>query len=81
MRRYRSYRTINNFRTAPTCGLYLLISIVGILLGGVSTQYLIEILTTKAIPFWGAAVIGLFTGEIAIPVAVVVYLLKLFSII
>jgi hypothetical protein len=77
---YRSYKSRKDSNTLATCGIYLLIAVVNLFLGGISVQYLIEVFTTKVIPFWGAAIIGLFAGEITIPVAVIVYLLKLFNI-
>jgi hypothetical protein len=80
MRSYRTYRPENDSSTWTTCGVYLLIAAVNLFLGGISVQYLIEVFTTKVIPFWGATIIGLFAGEITIPVAVIVYLLKLFNI-
>jgi len=35
------------------CGCYLIILLLNLVVGGMSVQYLIEIFTSKFIPFWG----------------------------
>jgi hypothetical protein len=63
-----------------TCGCYLLVFVFNVLVGGWSVSYLITTFLDKTIPFWGAMLIGLFTAEISVPVACVVWLLKLFGV-
>ena len=58
------------------CGCMAIIFILNVVFGGWSVAYLLE-LFNKVIPFGWAMVIGLFTGEFTIPVAVVVWILKL----
>ncbi len=60
------------------CGI--LIIIFNIFVGGWSVNYLLEFFLNKTIPFVGAALIGLFSGEISIPVAVVIAILKYFGV-
>ena len=74
------YRRERNTNTWITCILYLLIFVFNVLVGGWSVVYLIETFLAKTIPFWGAMLIGLFTAEFTVPVAVVVWLLKLFHV-
>ncbi len=62
------------------CGCYLLVVVLNFLIGGWSVNYLLLVFLEKMIPFWGAGLIGLFSGEITIPVAVVVWLLKYFGV-
>jgi hypothetical protein len=51
------------------------------LAGGWSVNYLLNFFASKVIPFGWAMVIGLFAGEISIPVAVVVAILHMFHVI
>jgi hypothetical protein len=63
------------------CGFYIIILIVNMLAGGWSVNYLLNFFASKVIPFGWAMVIGLFAGEISIPVAVVVAILHMFHVI
>ena len=63
-----------------SCGCGILIIIFNIFVGGWSVNYLLEFFLNKTIPFVGAALIGLFAGEISIPVAVVIAILKYFGV-
>lgn len=60
----------NTTGTKIGCGLIILVVLLNICLGGWSVN---EILSWfgKSIPFWADSLIGLFTGEFSIPVAVV----------
>jgi hypothetical protein len=66
--------------TTIKCGCYLVILLVNILVGGWSVNYLLMTFADKSIPFFWATVIGAFVGEISIPVAVVVAILRAFGI-
>lgn len=57
------------------CGCLIVILLLNLLIGAWSVNYLLSILLHTTIPFWGAAVIGLFGGEITIPAAIVVWVL------
>ncbi len=61
------------------CGCILLILIFNFLFGGWSVNYLLALLS-KNIPFIWDAVIGLFIGEVSIPAAIVVAILKKFGV-
>lgn len=58
---------------------FFTISIINIIVGAWS---IIEILSwfNKSIPLIGSAVIGLFAGEVTIPIAIVGWILRLFGI-
>ena len=61
------------------CGCMLLLLVINLLAGGWSVNYILLAFLGKTIPFWGAALIGLFAGEISIPAAIVISLLKFFG--
>ena len=60
-------------------GCFVLIILFNLGIGGWSVNYLLAAFLDKTIPFWGAALIGLFTGEFSVPVAVIVALLRHFG--
>lgn len=62
------------------CGCVVALLVFNVWLGSWSVNYLLEFFLNKTIPFLGAALIGLFAGEVSIPVAVVVSVLKYFHI-
>jgi hypothetical protein len=62
------------------CGCFLVIALFNFLVGAWSVNYLLLVFLGKTIPFLGAALIGLFAGEISIPTAIVVWLLKVFGV-
>ena len=62
------------------CGCWLIVLLINVSVGGWSVQYLIDVVFNEVIPFWGAAVIGLFVGELSIPAAIIVWLLKFFGV-
>ena len=66
----------DNKESSVSCGCFLVLFVINLLAGGWSVNYLLEFFLHKAVPFVGATVIGLFTGEITIPVAVVIAILK-----
>jgi hypothetical protein len=63
-----------------SCGCVLAVLIFNALLGSWSVNYLLLVFAGKVIPFIGALVIGLIAGEFTIPIAVIVYILKLFGV-
>ena len=74
--------TINDNKSRRTnCGCILAIVIFNVLIGGWSVSYLLAFFFSKTIPFLGAALLGLIVGEVSIPIAVVVWLLRSFGII
>ncbi|MDU3410155.1 hypothetical protein [Clostridium sp.] len=60
----------------------LTIIIIGLINISIGTWSVIEILSWfgKSIPLIGSAIIGLFAGQISIPVAIVGWVLRLFGI-
>lgn len=63
-----------------SCGCFLAVVVFNLFAGGWSVNYLLLYFAAKTIPLWGAVLIGLFVGEISIPTAVVIALLKLFGV-
>lgn len=59
------------------CGCWVIILLCNLVFGGWSVNYLLDIFAGKVIPFFWAMVIGLFAGQFSIPVAVVVWILKM----
>lgn len=59
------------------CGCYLFILVANLLFGGASVNYLLSEFVGKTIPLFWAVVVGIFVGQFSIPVAVVVWILKL----
>ena len=62
------------------CGCAVALLVFNVLVGSWSVNYLLEFFLSKTIPFLGSALIGLFVGEISIPVAVVIAVLKHFHV-
>lgn len=62
------------------CGCALIIFVLNLIFGGMSVNYLLEVFANKVIPFGWAMVIGMFAGEITIPVALVTWILKHFGV-
>ena len=62
------------------CGCLALIVGFNIWIGGWSVNYLLGFFLEKTIPWIGAALIGLFAGEVSVPVAVIVAVLKWFRV-
>jgi hypothetical protein len=79
-RRYLCRRTHWFVSAIPTFLIWLAIVLFNVLAGGWSVAYLLSIFLAKTIPFWGACLIGLFTAEITVPVAIVTWLLKAFGV-
>lgn len=73
------YKT-RSYTTDLNCGCMIFMVIFNITVGGLSVNYLLEVFLNKTIPFWGAALLGLFVGEVSVPVAIVVWLLKFFAV-
>ena len=61
-----------------SCGCGVLLVLFNLWIGGWSVNYLLSFFADKTIPFLGAALIGLFTAEISVPVAIVIALLRHF---
>jgi len=66
-------------KIATNLGCLAIVLLINLGVGGWSVSYLLTVLLSKTIPFWGAALIGLFVGEFSIPIAVVVALLRHFG--
>lgn len=63
------------------CTTLIVILVVNVLLGGLATEYVVEFWTAyfgkpMDVPFWAAAIAGLFVGEVAIPLAVLTWLIS-----
>ncbi len=61
------------------CGCIILILLVNFIVGTWSVNYLLLEFAGKTIPTIGAFVIGLFAGEITVPAAIIVWILKAFG--
>jgi hypothetical protein len=66
----------NDLFTGYGCILMAVFLFVNLFVGAWSVNYLLMEFMGKQIPLLGAMVIGLFAGEVSIPVAVVVLILK-----
>ena len=62
------------------CGCVLAMLIFNVWIGGWSVNYLLSFFLDKTIPFLGSALVGLFVGELSVPVAVVVAILRHFGV-
>lgn len=61
------------------CTTLVLLLVVNLLIGGFATEYVAEFWSAyfghpKDLPFWIAAVAGLFLGEITIPLAILTWI-------
>lgn len=70
----------DSLSSSITCGCGILMLIFNFFIGGWSVNYLLVEFLGKNIPFWGSCLIGMFAGEISVPLAVVVWILKYFGI-
>lgn len=59
------------------CGCYLFILIANLIFGGTSVNYLLAEFVGKTMPLFWAVVVGIFVGQFSIPIAIVVWILKL----
>lgn len=57
-------------------GCFVLTIALNCILGGWSVRYLVEAIAHKVIPWGWAILIGLFAGELTIPGAIIVWILK-----
>lgn len=62
------------------CGCVLLVLAFNVTVGAWSVNFLLDFFLNKTVPFIGAAVIGLFTAQLTVPVAIVVWILQLFNV-
>jgi hypothetical protein len=62
------------------CGCWILVMLINISVGAWSVNLLFDTFLNKTIPLIGAIVIGLVAGEITIPIAIVVWVLKIFHV-
>lgn len=60
------------------CGCTILL--FNLLLGGWSVDYCLNAILGKNIPWYGDVIIGLFTAEVSVPLAIVLWILSLFGI-
>lgn len=70
----------SNEESIAKLGCCLIVLLFNSLVGAWSVNYLLSFFLGKTIPFLGALVIGMVAGEISIPVAIVVAVLKFFHI-
>jgi hypothetical protein len=70
----------NNDGNGCGCFVWIAVLVFNVLVGGWSVAYLLEFFLGKTIPFIGAMLIGLFTAELSVPVAIVVALLRYFGV-
>ncbi len=61
-------------------GCCLGVLIINLTIGSWSVGYLLDFFLNKNIPWIGDALLGLVVGEITVPVAVVVWLLRAFNV-
>lgn len=59
------------------CGCYLFVLIANLIFGGTSVNYLLAEFVGKTMPFFWAVVVGTILGQFTIPIAIVVWILKL----
>ena len=65
-----------------SCFGFLIVLALNVLLGGLAVQYDLNVWIpvvahhSVAAPFWPCAVAGLFLGEIAVPVAILTWILR-----
>jgi hypothetical protein len=63
------------------CGCAILWIIIGAIVGGIATNYLLAVFFTKNIPFIWDMIIGVIGGEVLIPMALIVWILKMLKVI
>lgn len=69
---------------SSACGCLLLIAFINATIGGLCTQYVAEYWGAMIkedpvdIPFWICMVAGLFLGEVAVPAAIITWLIATF---
>ena len=63
-----------------TCGCWLFLMALNLIAGAWSVNLLLNTFLHKTIPFLGAMVIGLIGGEVTIPLAIVIWVLKFFHV-
>lgn len=73
-------RTNSDSNSLISCGCAFALLVFNVFVGSWSVNYLLEFFLSKTIPFIGSALIGLFVGEISVPVAVVIAILKYFHV-
>jgi hypothetical protein len=78
--RYRSSSGSDGSIVGVQCGCMILVILVNFIIGTWSVNYLLLEFLGKTIPAIGALLIGLVAGEVTIPVAIVIWLLKLFGV-
>lgn len=71
---------MSNNDSSATCGCWILVLVFNVLIGGWSVNYLLDFFLQKTIPFIGAALIGLVAGEVSVPVAIIVAILRFFGV-
>jgi hypothetical protein len=63
------------------CGCGIALLVFNLVLGGWSVNYLLDVIFEKTIPFFWAMVIGLFSGQFTVPIAIIVKILEAFNVI
>jgi hypothetical protein len=62
------------------CGSCLGATLFNLFIGGWAVNYLLVVLAGEKIPFYGAALLGLFTGPVSVTAALVVAILRQFGV-
>jgi len=62
-----------------SCLVWLVILASNIFIGAMAVNYLLQVWFSKDIPWFGDALIGLFLAEVAVPAAIVTWLLRFFG--
>jgi len=70
----------DDYESIINCGCNMIILIIKILAGGWSVNFLLSLFNEK-IPFFWAAIVALFIGELTIPAAIVIKILIRFGIV
>ena len=70
----------NNDSGIAQLGCCLGVVIINLTIGSWSVAYLLDFFLNKNIPWIGDALLGLVAGEVTVPVALVVWLLRSFNV-
>jgi len=59
------------------CGCLTFVLLFNLTIGGISVNYLSNQLFSKDLPWWADGIIGLFAGEVSVPAAIIVWILRI----
>lgn len=72
---------MDNENAGFTCGCMVLIVLLNLSIGAWCAQYLLLTWFAKDIPWYADMIIGLFLGELTIPLTVITFILKTFGVV